>query len=187
MTKNCFMASIDLQDAYYSVNIDPDFRKYLRFKWDNTLYEYTCLLNGLSSAPRIFTKIMKPVFTKLHSEGHMSVYYLDDSWLVAETREDCERNVTATRQLLWQAGFVIHHYKSSFTPSQHIQFLGFSFNSVDMTVELPTHTQKKTELLTCVTLYCRVARLQFVIWRNSLGSLFLVSLLQIWCTILQIP
>ena len=41
MTKNCFMASIDLQDAYYSVNIDPDFRKYLWFKWDNILYEYT--------------------------------------------------------------------------------------------------------------------------------------------------
>ena len=143
MIKNCFMASIDLQDAYYSVNIDPDFRKYFRFKWNNTLYEYTCLPNGLSSAPRIFTKIMKPVFAKLRSEGHMSVYHLDDSWLVAETREDCERNVTATRQLLRQAGFVIHQDISSFTPSQHIQLLGFSLNSVDMTVELPTHKKAR--------------------------------------------
>lgn len=31
MEKDCFMASIDLKDAYYSVNIDMLYRKYLRF------------------------------------------------------------------------------------------------------------------------------------------------------------
>ena len=33
MTKGCFMASIDLSDAYYSVNICENDRKYLRFIW----------------------------------------------------------------------------------------------------------------------------------------------------------
>ena len=31
----CFMASIDLKDAYYSVPVAREHRKYLRFKWGN--------------------------------------------------------------------------------------------------------------------------------------------------------
>ena len=61
MTLNCYMASIDIKDAYYIVPIALENRKYLKFAWRDTLYQYTCLPNGLSSAPRIFTKIMKPV------------------------------------------------------------------------------------------------------------------------------
>ena len=32
--QDCFMASIDLQDAYYSVNINTRYRKFLRFLWN---------------------------------------------------------------------------------------------------------------------------------------------------------
>ena len=32
-TPNCFMASIDIKDAYYSEPIAPEHRKYLRFQW----------------------------------------------------------------------------------------------------------------------------------------------------------
>ena len=31
MRPGCYMASIDLRDAYYSVPIDPDYKKYLKF------------------------------------------------------------------------------------------------------------------------------------------------------------
>ena len=31
--KDCYMVSIDLKDAYYSVSITPSDRKYLRFMW----------------------------------------------------------------------------------------------------------------------------------------------------------
>ena len=59
---NCFMASIDLKDAYFTVNVDPEYRKFLRFFWNDELYEFRCMPNGLSCAPRIFTKILKPIF-----------------------------------------------------------------------------------------------------------------------------
>ncbi|PFX22060.1 Gag-Pol polyprotein [Stylophora pistillata] len=55
------MAVLDLKDAYYSVPIVTDHRKYLRFIFKNNLYEFTCLPTGLSSVPRSFTKLMKPV------------------------------------------------------------------------------------------------------------------------------
>ena len=46
MKKNCKMASIDLRHAYYSVNVDPRNRKYLKFVWRGQLFSYTCLPNG---------------------------------------------------------------------------------------------------------------------------------------------
>jgi hypothetical protein len=56
MKQGCFMASIDLQDAYYTVPVCPNHRKYLKFSWRGQLYQYTCLPNGLASAPHILQK-----------------------------------------------------------------------------------------------------------------------------------
>ena len=56
----CFMGSIDLKDAYYNVPIHENFRIFMRFKWKGHVMEYQCLCFGLSSAPRMFTKLMKP-------------------------------------------------------------------------------------------------------------------------------
>ena len=135
--KDCYMASIDLQDAYYSINIDDSFRKFLRFYWNSTLYEFTCLPNGLSCAPRIFTKILKPIYENLRQKGLISVYYLDDSWLMGNSFEECSNNASETSQLLSRAGFIINETKSVITPSQHINFLGFCLNSIKMNITLP--------------------------------------------------
>ena len=64
--KDCFMASIDLKDAYYSVPIARSARKYIRFFCRGQLYQFTCLPNGLSCGPRKFTKLLKPALTELH-------------------------------------------------------------------------------------------------------------------------
>lgn len=55
------MASVDLQDAYYTVAVQEDYRKYLRFIWRGIKYQYGALANGLSPAPGYFTKLIKPV------------------------------------------------------------------------------------------------------------------------------
>ena len=60
MKPGCFMTSIDLRDAYYSVPITPEHRKYLKFMWRGVLYQFTSLPMGLTSSPRLFTKILKP-------------------------------------------------------------------------------------------------------------------------------
>ena len=65
ITPGCFMTSIDLKDAYYSVPMALEHQKYLKFVWRNQLYAFTCLPMGLTSSPRIFTKVLKPVFVTL--------------------------------------------------------------------------------------------------------------------------
>ena len=77
--EGCFMTSLDLKDAYFSIPMSDSDRKYLRFLWRNVLYEFQCLCFGLSPAPFYFTKVMKPVFSRLRKEGVLCSYYIDDS------------------------------------------------------------------------------------------------------------
>ena len=49
VTRNCFMATIDLKSAYYSVSINRLFQKFLKSKWQDKVYCFTCFPNGLGS------------------------------------------------------------------------------------------------------------------------------------------
>ena len=126
--KNGFMASVDLKDAYYSVLISVDDRKFLRFFWGGCLYEYNRLPNGLACAPRLFTKLMKPVMSFLRSKGFKSIIYLDDTFLFGDSVEECSANVNQTVNLFQKLGFHINVKKSVCVPSQTIDILGFSLN-----------------------------------------------------------
>ena len=99
MSPNCYMASIDLKHAYYSVSTDTNHRKYLRFIWKNQLFQFTCLPNGLRSAPRIFTKLMKPAYSTLRCKGFKNVGYIDDTYPKGSTFHDCEINISTTVKL----------------------------------------------------------------------------------------
>ena len=49
VTQNCWMASVDLNNAYYSVKVSSKFQKYLKFFHEGKLYKFTAWPNGLSS------------------------------------------------------------------------------------------------------------------------------------------
>ena len=56
MKSGCYMASVDLTDAYYMVPIDSSDQKYFKFCFEGEYFQYTCLPNVLASASRILTK-----------------------------------------------------------------------------------------------------------------------------------
>ena len=56
--------------------------------------------------------------------------------LQGSTFDSCRDNVDDTVNLLRSLGFTIHAEKSVLVPQQKLTFLGFEFNSVDMTVSL---------------------------------------------------
>lgn len=151
MRPGCFMASVDLKDAYYTVPIHPSHQKYLKFYFDGVFYTYTCLPNGLASAPRIFTKLLKPVYSTLRSMGHLNSGYIDDSYLQGDTSKECYKNVVDTVTLFTQLGFHVHPEKSVFIPSQKLTFLGFVLDSIAMTVT-PTEDKAQRIRSVCATL-----------------------------------
>lgn len=61
LRKGDYLVKIDLKDAYFTAPLSRKHQKYIRFLWEGTLYEFTCLPFVLAVAPRVFTKILKPV------------------------------------------------------------------------------------------------------------------------------
>ena len=118
------MAPVDLKDAYYSIPIAEEDRKLLMFQWKGKYYQFTCLPNGLSSAPRIFTKILKPVYARLRSIGHTCMGHIDDSLLVGQSFNSCHRNIADTVSLFTNLAFTIHPVKSVLQPQQKKRFSG---------------------------------------------------------------
>ena len=80
-----YMVSLALKDAFFSVSIFRPHGKYLNFIWRDQGYEYTCPPFGYSLAPRIFTKIFKPIVAELRLNGLRIVFFLDDILLVASS------------------------------------------------------------------------------------------------------
>ena len=136
MVPSCYMASIDWKDAYYCVPVARRFRKYMVFSWGNEFYQYTCLPNGLASAPRYFTRLSKVLFSELRKQGFLSTSYIDDCLLVANSLPEARQNVAKTVEMSNNAGFIVHPEKSVLNPTQEITYLGFVLNSKTMTIKI---------------------------------------------------
>ena len=128
LTPGMFMSTIDLKDAYFTVPVHKNSRKYLHFCFENQLFEFVCLPFGLSVSPYIFTKIMKPVLSTLREKGFISVNYLDDCLLMGKSRKECKRNIECTLQTLKSLGFHINNEKCQLEPQKTCKFLGFILN-----------------------------------------------------------
>ena len=125
----CFMASIDLKDAYYTVPIATEHHKYLTFQWQDKLYKYVCFPNGLAFYPRKFTKLLKPVHSQLRQLGHLSASHIGDSYLQGDDYSDCEKNVMDTIKLL---PFTLKNHPLFL--NKKITFMGFIVDSITMSV-----------------------------------------------------
>ena len=62
--------------------------------------------NGYGPAVRAFTKLMKPLFSFLKSEGCLSVIYVDNCYLQGDSFTKCAENVMRT-EILENLGFYI--------------------------------------------------------------------------------
>ena len=147
MRLGCYMASLDLKDAYYSVPIAEEQRKFLRFRWGDKLFQFTCFPNGLTSAFRKFTKLMKPVLAHLRLKGYTNAIYIDDTFLTGDSPQECKNNVRETKTLLTQLGFTINEKKSVEEPSQQLVMLGFLLDSASMSVQLTPEKANKLRIM----------------------------------------
>ena len=130
------MASIDIKDAYYSVPICGSYQMYLKFKFDDKIYEFTCLPNGLCCGPRKFTKLLKSPLGYLREQSCILSPYIDDVVVMDNSYDSCLSTVIKT-EILFDSLGLIHPEKSSFIPSMTIRDLGFEIDSVKMSISLP--------------------------------------------------
>ena len=77
------MCKLDLKDAYLSVPVHKMHWRFLWLSWEREFYEFTTLPFGLTSAPYVFTKLLRHVASLLRQQEIRFLIYLDDLLLMA--------------------------------------------------------------------------------------------------------
>ena len=128
-----FLFSFDLKSGYHHVDIFPDHRKYLSFAWTfpsgcTSFFQFSVLPFGLSSAPYLFTKLLKPLVTKWRSEAKAIVVFLDDGLGAAADSNKAKIASLQVHADLLKSGFLPNEDKCVWEPTQVITWLGTVLN-----------------------------------------------------------
>ena len=106
-------------------------------------FQFTCLPFSLSSAPRVFTKVLRPIIAFLRRKGVRCVIYIDDILLMHQDKDKLAEITASAVRLLESLGFLVNYIKSVLTPIQRLIFLGFMIDSIKRELRLPTEKLSK--------------------------------------------
>ena len=129
--------TLDLKDAYLHVPVHRRHRRFLRFNFKGQAYQFKTLPFGLTSAPRVFTRVTKPLLHLCRRKGIRVVFYLDDILILARTKQELLTNAKVLIKWVNRLGFHLNMKKSNLNPSQSFQYLGLNWSTVPLSVRLP--------------------------------------------------
>ena len=132
-----WFTKVDIKDAFTHVPMHPETLPYLAFRSGSTLFQFVTMPFGLNTAPRVFTKVLRPIVASLRARGVRLVTYIDDILILASSREQSTEHTRWLLELLSYLGFLVNWPKSVLVPARSIEFLGFILNSEAMTIALP--------------------------------------------------
>ena len=131
---------VDLTDCYLTMGLPPSQRKYCRFLHPITgqRLQWTTISFGMSEAPRICTKLLRPIVGLLKQLGVRCCIYIDDLLILHQDRTTLARGMAIAMDLLQhQVGLNLKTSKCSFRPSRQFTCLGFDWDTATMTVAVP--------------------------------------------------
>ena len=131
---------VDLTDCYLTMGLHPSQRKYCRFRHPSTgrRMQWKTISFGMSEAPRICTKLLRPLIGLLKQLGVRCVLYIDDLLILHQDRTTLARGMAVAMHLLQnQVGLNLKTSKCSFRPSREFTCLGFIWNTATMLCSVP--------------------------------------------------
>ncbi len=89
---------LDLKDAYLTLGHHLSHRKYCRFRDPHTRQrlQWRTVSFGISEAPRLCTKLLRPLIAKLKQLGIRCIIYIDDILLLHQDRLQLARSMAVT-------------------------------------------------------------------------------------------
>eukprot|EP00731_Ephydatia_muelleri_P015005 Em0008g725a len=135
--KGEWMFSFDLKSGYHHVDVAQQYRKYLGFEWGGVTYTFVVLPFGLSSAPYVFTKMMRPLVRLWRSKGIKAIVYLDDGIVSSQNESSAKASSAWVRDTLDRAGWVCNEAKSVWVPTHELVWLGFNLNLSKGSISVP--------------------------------------------------
>lgn len=177
--KGKWATSIDLKDAYLHVPIHPIDRKWLRFHIQGKAYVFRCLPFGLSTSPRVFTRIVKAVAAFLRRQNIQIHMYLDDWIITSSSREEALGHLQIVLDTVKSLGFLVNLKKSSLIPSQFPLFLGAR---LDLKLGRATPSMDRvSNMVQCAGILKASASAPAVAWLRVLGLMASLVDLVPWC------
>lgn len=124
-----WFASIDLSDAYLSLQLDNDSKDFTTFEFNRKKYRFNSCPFGLSFIPAKFQLIMEKIFV----EKDFIYPYIDDLLIGGDSPEDLEDKLGQVISLLNEYNFKINLEKSVFAATE-IKVLGkiISHNKIEI-------------------------------------------------------
>lgn len=129
---NGFAYKFDLRKGYHHIDIFQHHQNFLGFSWNKNnrirYYVFTVLPFGLSTAPNVFTKLMRVLVRRWHSQGIKISVFLDDGCGIGDTFEETIKSSTETKSLLSECGLVINKEKTIWYPTKNLTWLGINID-----------------------------------------------------------
>lgn len=131
-TEHKFYSSFDLKDAYHTVLIHPDHRKYTAFEALGRIFQWNVMPFGPKQAPGIWSAYVNKVFGSLHLREdlrkefgpieHVSKWlgvYMDDLLISTNTMEEMRRYNSIVLRACEIQGFTVNWKKKRTTPDHN--------------------------------------------------------------------
>jgi hypothetical protein len=131
---------IDLKDCYLTMGLHPSHRKYCRFRCSSTgvRYQWKTVSFGTSEAPKICTKILRPLIRILKTLGVRCLIYIDDLLLLDQDPIQLGKAMSVAMELLQrEVGLQLKLSKGNLLPAQVFTCLGIIWDSKNMTCHIP--------------------------------------------------
>jgi hypothetical protein len=142
--KNDYAISFDLKEAYNHVPVHSTMQPLLGICWNGKAYKYVGMPFGLSDAPRVFSQIIKKVVNTIRDLWRIkAVIYLDDLILLHQNPDHLKKVGQEVTEFLEWLGWTVNLEKSQLDPSQTFKYLGWQWNSSELTVQIPKERREK--------------------------------------------
>ena len=115
-----YMAKLDLKNAFFQILLKPEDKEKTAFVFDNALYQYRVLPQGLVHSPANLCRIMDEL---LRPYAAFAFPYMDDVAIVGQSFEELIRNCELVFKKLGKAGMKISG-KKTVIGVQEMIFLG---------------------------------------------------------------
>ena len=137
LSPGLWAVKLDLKDAYLHLHLARQVVKYFGFALGKRIFAFLVLPFGLSPAPWLFTRVLKPVKKALRRLGVRISSFLDDFLILAGSPREAVAHTKLTIDLLQRLGFHIKWKKSVLVPQKRLEYLGVMIDLEAMSFSLP--------------------------------------------------
>lgn len=118
VNKGDYLASVDPQHVYYSVEIAEVQQGHLCFKWEDIFFSSFLVFWMLLQRDYIFSSLMKSVFTTIREMGHTITSIFGVTLICSKSHAGCLHSLCHTADNLDRVGFCINEGKPVFKAIQ---------------------------------------------------------------------